>query len=723
MYKNLEIKGEIIKERYRDNKFSMASFKLEEYPRFATTFEGRNLYKDLVIVIAGTNLPSKGYKAVLKGSFIEPTDRNYQGPFEVNKIIQVSEYPNPKPFLMEIKGIGDKISDNIIADLGYSVWEDLKNNPKLFNNYKKYKRFTPEVINLMNKIAEVKPETIEKLEDLGLNSFQIAELTKLYLNESYTKIIKEPYELVYLNYFSFTFLDTIALENGFKKTDTIRIKTAINYILQNSLKARGDTYIREDIIVRKVQKLLDIPVKLIKEQVATKTKDTIYWRHKNKYDNYFLGLNSKLKKERFIARDLINRKNRYRLNPAIDDIIERIEAENNFKMHPLQIQAVKAAVNNGVFILTGGPGTGKTFTTKTIIDVLESLNETTRITCLAPTGRASRRMTEQTGKSASTIHSALKMLPNQKHSDVVLRTDIVIVDEASMLDIDLTYALLNSLENSTRIIFIGDVNQLESVGVGNVLYDLIESNTLPVVRLDKVFRQSEQSSININANKILKGRKDLIYDKDFVFLKAKNNIEAQRIALIEIDKAIRTTGLAGSTLLSPLRNKGFTAVNTINPLAQSLYNPQNKNKPELKLEDDRVFRFGDKVMMTQNTDYASNGDLGVITYVDDKPTVVVDFGYTKPAVLSNYADIGLLDLAYISTVHKSQGSEYDITIFLITNESPHMLQKSLFYTAITRAREKVILIGQKEAIDKAIDNVSKRRKTLLTQFLEVFNKN
>lgn len=339
------------------------------------------------------------------------------------------------------------------------------------------------------------------------------------------------------------------------------------------------------------------------------------------------------------------------------------------------------------------------------------------IVCLAPTGRAAKRMTEQTGRSAQTIHSYLKLRPGMKKSDVAINADLLIIDESSMLDLDIAYILMTSLAPHTRVIFIGDTNQLPSIGTGNVLSDMINSGVIPSVELEVVYRQSENSNISKNANKVLHGNKYLIRKDDFQFIEVDNPQEAQDRVLSEMRKASEVYGLSESCILTPLRRNKDTSVNVINPIAQELINPRSEHKTEISVNG-KFFRVGDKVMITRNSNIAANGDVGIIVSIDAKNReVTIDLGYHSPIVL-NGEELNTLDLAYSMTIHKSQGSEYDCVIIVVMDEHASLLQKNLIYTAITRAKKQVILIGQSSAVYKSIDGIQKPRRTLLKTFLQ-----
>ena len=286
-----------------------------------------------------------------------------------------------------------------------------------------------------------------------------------------------------------------------------------------------------------------------------------------------------------------------------------------------------------------------------------------------------------------------------------------------MLDIDVAAALMSAVDESSKVVFVGDVNQLPSVGAGNILADLISSGEVPTVELDTVYRQGEDSTISKNANKILVGNNSLIYRNDFELIEVDNEDEAQAKILEEMKKAFNIYGSMEACLLTPLRKNKKTSVDIINKLAQSKLNPKADFKTEIKVFD-KVFRLGDKVMVTKNMTKAANGDVGIILDIDEvNKSVTIDLGYDNPTTL-NGRELNSLDLAYAITIHKSQGSEYGCVIISVMNEHEALLQKNLIYTAVTRAKKKVIIVGQKEAISKSIAGVQPKRYTLLNNLIK-----
>lgn len=363
-------------------------------------------------------------------------------------------------------------------------------------------------------------------------------------------------------------------------------------------------------------------------------------------------------------------------------------------------------------------------TQKALLALYREIHPEGKIVCCAPTGRAARRMEESTGVEASTIHRALKLMAGEDGAYAPpepLDADLVLVDEVSMMDIYLAGHLFHSLPPGCQLVLVGDADQLPSVGPGAVLSELIACGRIPVVRLSKIYRQSSGSRIAANAMLIRNGNLHLEYGSDFVFVESAN-LGASAGMMEEL--YLREVGLYGVdnvALLSPFRKKTETGVNALNPRLREWVNPKSPDKPEVS-HGKRLFRLGDKVMQTKNHEEVSNGDIGTVTSItntDEGPLVTVDFGDGR-AVEYDSSKLELLDLAYATTIHKSQGAEYDSVIVSIQNAHAVMLTRPLLYTAITRAKKRVILVGERKALCMAIRRMDtdQRNTQLAAQILD-----
>ena len=353
-----------------------------------------------------------------------------------------------------------------------------------------------------------------------------------------------------------------------------------------------------------------------------------------------------------------------------------------------------------------------------ILNIYLHCNENADVVCCAPTGQAARKLSESTGMETSTIHSALGLFSDENvHQEPEqLEADVILIDEMSMTDIFLFRHLLNSLGDLCQLILVGDVDQLPSVGPGAVLRELIESGVIPVIRLDKVFRQDSDNLIALNAERIRNNVDELEYrEEDFHYIFSKHLDESADILVGLYMEEVARIGMDNVVLLSPFRVKTETGVNALNERLHDIVNPHTPDKPEIAYMD-RVFRQGDKMMQTKNKKGASNGDVGYIIQIrkrTDEAAILVDFGNGR-VVEYDKSELDQLDYAFANTIHKSQGSEYKVVLINLQWAHRNMLSRQLVYTAITRAKEKVVIVGQKRAIKQAINNKdTEKRNTLL----------
>jgi exodeoxyribonuclease V alpha subunit len=413
--------------------------------------------------------------------------------------------------------------------------------------------------------------------------------------------------------------------------------------------------------------------------------------------------------------------------------------QDTISLTEMQNEAIVQSIINGVTVITGGPGTGKTTIILSIIKILEAMNK--KVLLCAPTGRAAKRITESTGREAKTIHRLLEYaygeddsnLTFNKNANSPLDCHAVIVDEMSMVDILLMNNLLNSLKRGTRLILVGDVDQLPSVGAGNVLSDIIKSNTIKTIRLDMIFRQSKGSMIVQNAHSVNKGTMPILNkkDSDFYFMRQSNSKDIVDL-IVDLYKErlplkYNLNPIKDIQVLSPMK-KGEAGVIELNKRIQEAINPPSKLKKE-KVFGKYTFRVGDKVMQVKNNYQAEwkltnnnlvtgegiyNGDIGVILFIDDvEQELFVQFDDEKEVVYS-FSQLDELILAYATTVHKSQGSEFPVIIMPMVWGPPMLLTRNLFYTAITRAKQLVVLVGQEKYMEEMIENtkIDKRYSAL-----------
>jgi len=415
-----------------------------------------------------------------------------------------------------------------------------------------------------------------------------------------------------------------------------------------------------------------------------------------------------------------------------DDYIKKTEKESGIILAERQKEAVKSAVQNGCMILTGGPGTGKTTTINTLIKIFTDLG--LKIALAAPTGRAAKRMSQVTGMEAKTIHRLLGAMGGEDSArfshdeNDPLSADVIILDEVSMIDVLLMSHMLKAVKPGARLILSGDADQLPSVGAGNVLRDVIQSGIIPVVALDKIFRQAEESLIVVNAHKINKGEMPVLNSTtgDFFFIKSQSFDEISKTIVelykTRLPKAYDYDAMTQIQILSPTK-KGIAGTINLNQLVQEAVNPKDITKTEHQYGN-TVFRVGDKVMQTKNNydilymrddgengSGIFNGDMGIIKGISTVDKVMlIDFDDDKH-VEYPFEQLDELDLAYAVTVHKSQGSEFPAVIMPVCNMPPMLMCRNLFYTAITRAKEMIVLVGMPEAAATMTQNNTHYKRT------------
>lgn len=382
------------------------------------------------------------------------------------------------------------------------------------------------------------------------------------------------------------------------------------------------------------------------------------------------------------------------------DAIYALENKKHLRIAPEQRNAVKVALASAVTLLIGGPGTGKTTIEQFIIEVFERYNPDKEILLVAPTGKAARRMSEACGRPACTVHKALNVSAGEEvlESSVSLTAGLVLIDEASMLDAQVCFALFKAIQTGAQVVIVGDTNQLPSVGAGNVLYELIESKVIPIAELVTVYRQKAGSTIAVNCARVKRGNTDLDYSDTFTFQEAATEEEAVKLILEAYDAEL-AKGLTADDicLLSPYRRSTLTGVNQINPLLQKKFIPEGA--PCLKYKE-KSFYLGDRVMSMVNKDDIANGDTGYITKMDEK-SFSIDYGDGR---VHDYRknDLRNFDLAYAITIHKSQGCEFKTCIIVLMNDHVAGLNRNILYTGLSRSKQQLYLIGQTQAIQTAI---------------------
>ena len=554
----------------------------------------------------------------------------------------------------------------------------------------------------------------------------------------YSILEENPYRLADdIEGVGFKTADEIAFRIGIHTDSDFRIQSGIFYTLLQSVQ-EGHVYLEEKVLSAKAAQLLEVEITDIEKylmdlamekKVVLKQDEEQVRVYPAKY--YYMEMNT--------ARMLKELNIRYEEDDSlIRKRIEKLEKQNESTLDERQREAVAEAVKNGIFILTGGPGTGKTTTINAMIRYF--LSEGMDIRLAAPTGRAAKRMTETTGYEAQTIHRLLEVSGNPeetgkggfgRNQENPLETDVVIIDEMSMVDLPLMHALLSAVIPGTRLILVGDINQLPSVGPGKVLKDLIDSEVFPVMMLTRIFRQAQESDIVVNAHRINAGLEVRLDNKsrDFFFLKRQDADVIISVILTLIQKKLPRYVDAKMTdiqVLAPMK-KGLLGVERLNRILQQYLNPPSPKKQE-KEYGEKIFRVGDKVMQTKNnyqleweiaTKYGLvvdkgigvfNGDIGIVTAIHTyDETVEVEFD-EKRKVKYPFKLLDELELAYAVTIHKSQGSEYPAVIIPLLSGPKQLYCRNLLYTAVTRAKKCVTLVGSDTVFQEMIRNVEEQKR-------------
>ena len=652
------------------------------------------------------------------------------------EIIEPRELDSIQKYLESpaIKGVGEALAKRIVKKFKMDTLRVMEEEPERL----------VEVKGVSEKLARSISEQIQEkksmrdamifLQKFGISMKLSAKIYMEYGSKIYTIIETNPYKLADdIDGIGFKIADDIAKKVGITADSKFRAIAGVEYILSNAMMSGHlylpDTVLNVEFLDLFGENIFDFDsllseMQMEKRIVVKKNEETQVYLSQCYYT------------ELAVAKMLtdINIKAKYDIG-KIEDKILKIEDKEGIVLDDLQRQAVIESISSGLIIITGGPGTGKTTTINTIIKYFESEGES--IALAAPTGRAAKRMSEATSYEAKTIHRLLEITPNnsdnssnigthfERNEDNPLESDVLIVDEVSMVDIFLMNALLKAVAIGTRLILVGDINQLPSVGPGTVLKDMIDSNCFNVVRLNKIFRQSTGSDIVVNAHKIMTNEEIDLGKKsnDFIFIK-QSNPEHVMDSVISLVKDKLPSYVKASTnelqVMTPMR-KGPLGVELLNSFLQSKLNPASNSKKE-KEYDATVFREGDKVMQIKNNYQKEwfvynekhlpvdkglgvyNGDTGIIKEIDmfsESFTICFDDGKVSGYEFSEFNEI---ELAYAITVHKSQGSEYPAVIIPVFKGPAMLMNRNLIYTAVTRAKKCVVLVGIPEVFYNMIQN-------------------
>ena len=642
-----------------------------------------------------------------------------------------------------VRGIGKVTAQRIVSQFGADSFEVIEHNPQW-----------------LSEIPGISPKKAEQISasfaaQFGMRNVMMfcreyfgpttaVRIYKKWGNGAVERIKQNPYILCGEIYgVGFEKADAIAKDLGMKKNAPERIAMGLKYVLMHNAASNGHSFLPLDKLCAVAKRLLSCEMNEIEDEAAAlETRGEIVCvRHEGMKCAY---LRDYYEAEKYTAEKLcaLDRAGKNLGEDNVLSLISMVERESNMEYAVLQKRAICQAASNGVFILTGGPGTGKTTVVRAIIRVFDAMG--LRIALAAPTGRAAKRMSQSAGEEAKTVHRLLEMeygaedkLRFRKNENDQLEDDVIIIDEASMLDLMLTDALLKAIKPGARLILIGDVNQLPPVGAGHVFDDIIKSDRFATVELTHIFRQAQESLIVTNAHAVNHGEYMNLESKsgDLFFLPRQKGAQtAATIAELckkRLPKSYGLTVFDGIQVITPSR-KGDAGTEMLNSALQSVINPPTRGKAEKKVRD-FTLREGDKVMQIKNNYDIEwnkngtqgfgifNGDIGVIKKIDlSEELITVDF--EDKICEYDYTMLDELELAYAITVHKSQGSEYPIVIMPLYRYTPKLLTRNLLYTAITRAQSIVILVGNGEVAKAMVDNNRQtKRYTGLRYALEKYD--
>ena len=638
-----------------------------------------------------------------------------------------------------LKGIGPKTAGEIVQRFGTDSLNIIERQPE--------------------RLLEVKGITEEKLDEIKagyaeskavrdimmvLAPFKLTPKTamKIYWHfgaDGAALLRRSFYQLCQVSGFGFKKVDAIVCQSGGDLHDPMRIRGALFYALEKSRTEDGHLYLGADKLLSEALVLLNEKIpqldrRLRRPQLERELHDMVVGnvvvsKQGNLYLPHVFAQESETACK--VAEMLLTPPEPVMLAP----VMERVKGKLGITLSPRQQEGVEMVFRHDLSIITGGPGTGKSTILKAVIEAYRLLYPDRVIALGAPTGKASRRMAETTGMdNAATLHSLLRLHGEDAgwQEKKPLDADFLIVDEASMVDMWLAHQMFARLKKGTKVLIVGDADQLESVGAGSVFRELIQCGLVPVTVLDQIFRQAEDSRIAYNAKFVKEGTPELLYGPDFAFVEAEDQAQTADLVRRVYRRALKTDSIEQVQILTPLRARGEASANSLNAAIQQEINPPDITKPELS-NGGRLFRLGDRVMQVKN-DYdmelhnedhelvgagVFNGEVGIVSDIQPGTlTVWFDGRYADYPLES----LGELELAYATTIHKSQGSEYDTVIVPMLPAHKVLLSRNLFYTAITRAKCRVALIGQKKALYMAVRKDSTgKRNTLLGERIRLYH--
>jgi len=708
-------------------------------------------FHDTPVVCVGKLMNANiGENLSLEGEYVNNAKYGYQFSFSSYEVVLPTSLAGIERYLSSglIKGVGPITAKNIVNHFKEQTFDIIEMSPSSLAEVRNIS--LKKALEIGEKFKELKKlqNTVMFLQKYNISTNMSLKIYEIYGAKTVDIVKNNPYRLVEdVAGIGFLTADRIAKSIGISANSQFRVRAGILYSLNSAVEKTGNTYLPKNMLFTQASNLLEIEYEthqdLYDEALNSLTLDKtilVLWHQEreivtpSKYHFYENSVAQKL-----ILLNASIKTQKYNL----EDDIKHFEEKFNIKFHEEQKNAIINSINSGVSVITGGPGTGKTTIIKCIIEILKAQNQ--KFMLLAPTGRASKRLSDSTGEEAKTIHRALEVASGDLASvsrfvyneNNTFKVNVVIVDEVSMVDVSLMNHLCKALPRDCKLILVGDKDQLPSVGAGNVLDDIIKSETIKISMLTKIYRQSDDSLIITNAHLINSGKMPFIDNssKDFFF---EEKIELDCIKQSIIDMVVRRlpkfTNLESTQIqvLAPLK-AGVCGIDNLNRSLQEAINPPSINKMEL-LCGETIFRVGDKVMQTANNyslvwkklngfieeegEGVFNGDIGFIELIDYQTCEMVVVFEDGRRCLYPRTEINQLSLAYAITIHKSQGSEFDVVIIPAIAGPSMILTRNLIYTAVTRAKKMVVLVGEQKNLKRMVsNNYTVQRFTLLKDLL------
>jgi len=623
-----------------------------------------------------------------------------------------------------IRGVGPATAKLIVRHFGDRTLDVLDTDPQRLTEVSGIGKKRAAMIIESYTEKRAMRSTMLLLQSWGLTPALAMKVYRTYGDMTEAVLKANPYRMVSdVDGVGFKTADAIAMSMGFAPESEFRLKSGVVFTLNEAVNRDGHTFLPKAMLIQRAAPMLNAPADAVEHviEALAMTKGLMLDRVGDVDVAYLPRL---FEAEQGVAAMLMALKRSIAPlrtpESALREKLLQYQRANDIELCTEQEHAVLSAVTEGLCVITGGPGTGKTTSIKCIIHLMQALG---KVELCAPTGRAAKRMSEATGRPARTIHRMLEYSGEggfQRNADNPLEADVVIVDEMSMVDLFIMQSLLKALKPGTRLVMVGDADQLPSVGAGNVLGDMIASHAVPVARLTEIFRQAQKSMIIVNAHRIDRGEAPVLNAKDAdFFIDRKETVDGVRTAVVglvqtRLPRFLHVDGVRDIQVMTPMK-KGDVGVYALNEALQAALNPPEQGKAQLK-KGDTTFRTGDKVMQIKN-DYelgwtmddrdgtgVFNGDIGYVRKVD-REEAILEIEFDDGRVAQYEADqLDELELAYCMSVHKSQGSEFEAVVLPLLGGPNMLLTRNLLYTAVTRAKRLVVIVGRESVVKRMVDN-------------------